>query len=383
MSTHADKTEENKSQSVSAASSRMQSSGESIFQFVDNRPEAIAQRKIQEMANNRPRVVQRVISQNDFPRLNHSLVLTQPSTFAQLSRDSDRAKCFVRRAPLPATGLEVADAPNAWKPISDADLQAKYSWPSENIIYNLPADFEETKEERQKTKVKGKDVLNTVGGGGGALTISEFAGDDLAMVHHTTGGGSDPHLTVENAHLSALHHIADNRTISGFDKGKKKKPDHEKQMAAYGSTPTDNLNFFAAGGNQEIHDLSINTYLRVIRHAMDQIANVPPVYGVEIVRSANEMAAQKGMDLTKLYLPKGAGQERQLFKAALNMVKMGLINIPAAITTAFKGYAEPKPQLTDPASGKVVKEGEAEWTDLQNSLVTAHFSALTAYLKTL
>jgi hypothetical protein len=34
------------------------SSGESTFQFVDNRPEAIAQRKLQEMANNSPRMAQ-------------------------------------------------------------------------------------------------------------------------------------------------------------------------------------------------------------------------------------------------------------------------------------------------------------------------------------
>ena len=40
MNTHADKTQENKSQSVSNETSQKQSSGESTFQFVDNRPEA-------------------------------------------------------------------------------------------------------------------------------------------------------------------------------------------------------------------------------------------------------------------------------------------------------------------------------------------------------
>jgi hypothetical protein len=52
MNTHVDKTQENKSQTVSATDSQKQSSGESTFQFVDNRPEAIAQRKLQEVANN-------------------------------------------------------------------------------------------------------------------------------------------------------------------------------------------------------------------------------------------------------------------------------------------------------------------------------------------
>ncbi len=58
MNTHSDKTQENKGQSVSNAISQKSSSGESTFQFVDNRPEAIAQRKLQEIANNHA-VVQR------------------------------------------------------------------------------------------------------------------------------------------------------------------------------------------------------------------------------------------------------------------------------------------------------------------------------------
>ena len=55
MNTHTDKTQENKSQSVSNVESQQQIGGESTFQFVDNRPEAVAQQKLQEMANNSPR----------------------------------------------------------------------------------------------------------------------------------------------------------------------------------------------------------------------------------------------------------------------------------------------------------------------------------------
>lgn len=58
MNTHANKTREDKSQAVSAKTSQLQSGGESTFQFVDNRPEAIAQRKLQEMANNNPQAKQ-------------------------------------------------------------------------------------------------------------------------------------------------------------------------------------------------------------------------------------------------------------------------------------------------------------------------------------
>ena len=58
MNTHVDKTQENKRQSVANGESKIQSGGESTFQFVDNRPEAVAQRKLQEMANNSPQAAQ-------------------------------------------------------------------------------------------------------------------------------------------------------------------------------------------------------------------------------------------------------------------------------------------------------------------------------------
>ena len=52
MNTYTDKTQKNKSLSVANAVSQKQSISESAFQFVDNRPEVVAQRKLQEMANN-------------------------------------------------------------------------------------------------------------------------------------------------------------------------------------------------------------------------------------------------------------------------------------------------------------------------------------------
>lgn len=58
MNTHAEKKQDNKSQSVANALSQKRSGGKSTFQFVDNRPEAIAQRQLQEMANNSPRAMQ-------------------------------------------------------------------------------------------------------------------------------------------------------------------------------------------------------------------------------------------------------------------------------------------------------------------------------------
>ena len=54
MKTQADSIQENKSQSSSHGKFQSQGGGESTFQFVDNRSEAIVQRKLQELANNSP-----------------------------------------------------------------------------------------------------------------------------------------------------------------------------------------------------------------------------------------------------------------------------------------------------------------------------------------
>ncbi len=64
MSVHADKTQENKPQSVAKTGSKKQSDGESVFEFVDNRPGTIAQRKLYEMANNSMQASQAAQFQN-------------------------------------------------------------------------------------------------------------------------------------------------------------------------------------------------------------------------------------------------------------------------------------------------------------------------------
>ncbi|MCT4636075.1 MAG: DUF4157 domain-containing protein [Bacteroidales bacterium] len=56
--THADKTQETPKKSVTNEVSQRHNRVNSTFQFVDNRPEAIAQRKLQEIANNSPQIKQ-------------------------------------------------------------------------------------------------------------------------------------------------------------------------------------------------------------------------------------------------------------------------------------------------------------------------------------
>lgn len=58
MKSNADKTNENKSQAVANSLTNQERNSISTFQFIDNRSEAIAQRKLQEMANNSLQVSQ-------------------------------------------------------------------------------------------------------------------------------------------------------------------------------------------------------------------------------------------------------------------------------------------------------------------------------------
>ena len=58
MNTRVEKTHKNKSQAVVNEVIQKHSSGESTTQFVDKRPEALMQRKLQEMANNSSQVSQ-------------------------------------------------------------------------------------------------------------------------------------------------------------------------------------------------------------------------------------------------------------------------------------------------------------------------------------
>lgn len=58
MNAHVDRSQENKSNAIANSLSKQQSVSKSTFQFVDNRPEVIAQRKLQEAINYSPQVKQ-------------------------------------------------------------------------------------------------------------------------------------------------------------------------------------------------------------------------------------------------------------------------------------------------------------------------------------
>lgn len=58
MNAHSDKTSENKTQAVADSLTKLQNTGKSSFEFVDNRPEAVAQRRLHEAVDNSLQVQQ-------------------------------------------------------------------------------------------------------------------------------------------------------------------------------------------------------------------------------------------------------------------------------------------------------------------------------------
>ncbi len=77
MNTHTDR-EQEKSKSQSLDNGNIHSGGESTFQFVNNRPESVAQLKLQEVANNSPQVAQlRALQEtaNSSPQVKQALQL--------------------------------------------------------------------------------------------------------------------------------------------------------------------------------------------------------------------------------------------------------------------------------------------------------------------
>ncbi|MES3016908.1 MAG: hypothetical protein V4721_03970 [Bacteroidota bacterium] len=85
MSTHADKSQDNRSQSVSNSESLAKGNSESALLVEDYRPEATAQRKLQEMANNSPQVTQMKSLQE---MANNSPQITQQKALQQMASSS-------------------------------------------------------------------------------------------------------------------------------------------------------------------------------------------------------------------------------------------------------------------------------------------------------
>lgn len=95
MNTHADKTEKNQDQLLANEHTQKQSGGESTLKFIDNRPEAIAQRKLREVIDHSPQSIQidafRNMLDNNH-QANSTDLVTQRKSVVQLKNRKEKKK---------------------------------------------------------------------------------------------------------------------------------------------------------------------------------------------------------------------------------------------------------------------------------------------------
>jgi hypothetical protein len=184
MNTHAAKTQENKSQSVSAVDSQMQSGGESTFQFVDNRPEAIAQRKMQEMVNNSSQVSQLRAFQNMANNSPQAIQSTQLQAMANTF--SAQLQQPILKKASPESGRRMVQQKQSQGERELETIQRKIRYKDENIKIRTPEDSfdrdhgweEEVTDEATAKKTKERGQVSTlVNDAALATSISKSLGE--------------------------------------------------------------------------------------------------------------------------------------------------------------------------------------------------------------
>lgn len=210
MNNHADKTQENKSQSFANRAAQKQSTIESSLQFVDNRPEVIVWRKLQEMADNSPHVKQlktiQIMADNSLQvreSKKGSVVQLKPKDFKRkhtLSVDRDGA-------------VTNAEANRAAIPVS---------YPMNALIYH-----------------KIIDVSEVVGG---HLFKREYGGpDDFSNVVTWSHDAEDNFTLYENAYLNDARD----------DAVRKDKGAHDRVISCEAKFSTNKINVNRVGAGDE------------------------------------------------------------------------------------------------------------------------------------
>ena len=144
------------------------------------------------------------------------------------------------------------------------------------------------------------------------FTVTEFANEPLSLVHHTMNNDkSDPHLTVENAHVLAVQDILSpaGSPHDARSKAKLDKSTVNDAIMEHGAWAVDNLNFY--GPSREVpredkaktdHErMPLSRYLAFIVRALE-VGGAPAEYGQRIVGYADELATRKKLVPSQLFM---------------------------------------------------------------------------------
>lgn len=211
MTTHADKTQENKSPLVVQEATRKNGSSGSLFQLVDNRPETVLQKKLREMADNsQPAnpVIQRVEKNIIVTGVSHLVKMNKKSLHAS----DEELEIYHGQELVIETGSKVRSRRGPNQEIyKDEDKEGEhiYNWfkvvslegkPVEAGFYIREDVFEDVKAEKGKGKVaKGFNKASTVVdeitkvpatliGNEGITGVADALNDKTVFTN--TGGGS-------------------------------------------------------------------------------------------------------------------------------------------------------------------------------------------------
>ncbi len=211
MTTHAEKTQENKSPQFVQVASRKNGSSESMFQFVDNRPGTVIQRKLREMADNSQQVnpvIQRVEKNIIVTGVSHLVKMNKKSLHAS----DEELEIHHGQELIIETGSKVRSRRGPNQEIykdEDAEGEHIYNWfkvvslegkPVAPGFYIREDVFEDVKPETKKGKfVKGFGTANTVVdeitkvpatliGNEGITGVADALNDKTVFTN--TGGGS-------------------------------------------------------------------------------------------------------------------------------------------------------------------------------------------------
>lgn len=176
MNTHADKTQENKSRSVEKVVPQRQGDGSYIFQLVDNRPEAIVQRKLQDIAD-----YNRVTTQI---RADHQTAPHYP--------------LFIPATNVVQCNIDITDDPNAITyniPLPGAAMHAAVI----NVVYNGQGDS--VPEAQRRYRASPDDVqqvlhgLSLIGWRGNGEALRQRVRQDVAGMRFFRSGNQPlPHI---------------------------------------------------------------------------------------------------------------------------------------------------------------------------------------------
>jgi hypothetical protein len=149
------------------------------------------------------------------------------------------------------------------------------------------------------------------------FTVTEFPGERMSLVHHTNilKDATESHLTVENAHALAFHDLFGGAAPNDVrDKSEEDKRTINDTLTASGFGLLDNINFYPPTKDGSLEGVTLQQYVAFVANAL-LTGGAPQEYSDRFTALASEMSRRSKLDMGKLLLRSGKGDDKSLIKA--------------------------------------------------------------------